>query len=787
MPVTYRSPYSARNTRRSQRPPLWPKLLALLIVVLLLAAGGVALYASGVRLTVSRGEATATTAPNVAGGVPASGTPGAGGATGSPAAAAVGNSGGSGAVPPTVPPLGGGTPGAAGTPGRPGAGTPVGALNASDPRSVAQAYADRWSNNDYNGMYDLLGAAEQGGITREKFAARYQAIAAEAGLAGLKATIGDAPSGTSQLPLRVEMNSALVGPITEDNTITLRQEANGWRVAWTPSLIFKDLGDGLIRFKPDLPTRGKILDSKGRPLAQQGLVTLVGVVPKEIKDEASFLDGMSKALGLPPEKIKAQYANADPSWFVPIKTLPEQIPPDTNAAFQNLPGIAVRKVPDRVYPQGSLAAHAIGYVGEINAEELKDLAPKGYIVGDKIGRAGVEAWGEQWLAGKKGGQLTVVSQQETVRKVIAERKSEPAADITLTIDLDIQRALEEGLGARAASGAILDPASGGVLAIGSHPTYDPNGFTLGFDDAARAQLNDENLRPLWNRATQFTYPSGSIFKIITATAGVTKLGMNGNTMTDCPAQYSLPGASNVWKDWAYPQAQGRMTLQNAITQSCNTVFYEIGRQLDDIDANILPEVTRGFGLGKPTGLEELPEAAGVVPDPAWKRQTLNDGWSTGDTVNFSIGQGFFLTTTLQMANMYNAVANGGTLLRPFLAAKVATPDGKIIRNGERKEIGKLPVPPDTLAMIRTAMVNVVSAKNGTAVDAFVGVPIPVAGKTGTAEVPPKPDHAWFASYAPIDTPKLAMVTMVENGGRGSQIAAPIARHVYDVYATLPPR
>jgi penicillin-binding protein 2 len=784
MPVTYRSPYSARNMRRAQRPPLWPKILAGVIVVLLLAAGGVALYASGMRINISRGITTATATAAPAAGIPAGGTPTASTGTAGTAAVSVGNSGSGAAVPPTAIPLGG-TP-AAGTPGRPGSATPAGALNASDPRSVAQAYADRWGNKDYSGMYDLIGAAEKAGITREKFTARYQAIAEEAGLAEVKAAIGDAPSGATQLPLRVQMQSSLVGPITEDNTLTMRQEPDGWRVAWTPSLIFKDLGDGLIRFKPDLPTRGRILDSKGRPLAQQGLVTLVGIVPKEIKDEPNFLAGLSKALGLPPEKIKAQYATADPSWFVPIKTLPEQIPAEMNAAFQTLPGLVVRKVPGRVYPQGTLAAHIVGYVGEINADELKDLAPKGYIIGDKIGRSGVEAWGEQWLAGRKGGQLTVVSQSEAVRKVIAERKSEPAADVTLTVDIDLQRALEEGLGDRAASGVIMDPTSGAIIAMGSHPTYDPNGFTLGFDDAAQARLNDEALRPLWDRATQFTYPSGSIFKVITATAGVTKLGMNAKTIIPCPAQFSLPGAPNVWKDWTYPQAQGNLTLQNSITQSCNTVFYEIGRQLDDLDENALPEVARAFGLGKPTGLEELPEAAGVVPDAAWKRQNLNDGWSTGDAVNLAIGQGFFLTSPLQMANMYNAIANGGTLLRPFLAAKVATPDGKILHNGLRKEIGKLPVPPDAMQMIHTGMKNVTSAPNGTAIDAFVGVPIPVAGKTGTAEVPPKPDHAWFASFAPADAPKLTIVSMVENGGRGSKIAAPIARHVYDVYATLAP-
>ncbi len=780
--MTYRSPYSAKNIRRSQRPPLWPKLLAVAIVILLAAAGGVALYASGVRLTILRGAtATAQTGPSVAvqeGTPPASGTVVPGSASG-------GGATGAGAIPPTAPPLGG-TPGANGTPGRPAA-TPLGALNSADPRAVAVAYAERWNNKDYSGMYDLIGAAEKGTLPRDKFTARYQAIAEEAGLAELKATVGEAAAGASQLPMRVQLLSALVGPITEDNTLILRQENDGWRIAWTPALIFKDLGDGLIRFKPDLPTRGRIVDRKGRVLAQQGLITQVGVVPKDIKDEAAFLAGLSKALGIPPEKIKAKYADAQPTWFVPIKILPEQVPAELNAAFQTLPGLVIRRVPGRVYPQGTLAAHAVGYVGEINAEELTTLAARGYIAGDLIGRAGVESWGEQYLAGKKGGQLTVIGPNEgPVRKVIGERKSEPAADITLTLDIDLQRGLEDGLGDRAASGVVLDPATGGILAIGSHPTYDPNGFVLGFDDANWARLNDGNLRPLWDRATQFTYPSGSIFKVITATAAVTKLGMNANTVIPCPAQFSLPGAANVWRDWSYPTAQGNLTLKNAITQSCNTVFYEIGRQLDDIDANILPEISRGFGLGKPTGLAELPEAAGVVPDPKWKRETLNDGWSTGDAINLSIGQGFFLTSPLQMANMYNAIANGGALLRPFLAAKVAQPDGKVIKSGERKEIGRLPVPPEAMAMIHIGMKDVISAPNGTAIDAFVGVPIPVAGKTGTAEVPPQPDHAWFASFAPVDVPKLTVVSMVEYGGRGSKIAAPIARHVYDVYATLAP-
>lgn len=767
--MTYRSPYSGRNQRRQQRAAFLPKLLGGLIVATLLVTGVLALFAAGfitlddrgVRIGLSGGRGT----PEAAGGA-RSATPGGPGAN-------------AGAVPPTAVANTGGPA----TATRPGA-SPARLADNKNLRAVAQAYVDRWNAKDYNGMYDLIARADQANITREKFTARYQAIAAEAGLSEVKATLGDATPGVASFPLRVELQSSLVGSITEDNTLSLRQEGEEWRVAWTPSLIFKDLGDGLIRFNADVPARGRILDRKGRPLAQQGLVSQIGVIPGQIKDEKAFLDGLSQAIGIPADKIKAKYATAQPDWFVPLKILPEQIPQDLDAKLKALPGVAVRKSPNRIYPQGAIGAHVVGYVGEINAEELKTLAAKGYIEGDRIGRAGIEAWGEQYLAGKKGGQLTVLGPDGKVRTVIAERKSEPAADITLTLDLDLQRSLEEALGDRAASGVVLDPQSGGVLALASHPTFDPNGFILGFDDAEWARLNDDNSRPLWNRATQFAYPSGSIFKVITATAALDRLGMTPQTVIPCPAQYSLPGSPNVWRDWTFPNAQGDMPLQTAITRSCNTVFYEIGKRLNDADPNYLPEFTRAFGLGKETGLEELPEVAGTVPDPEWKRKVINDGWATGDAINFAIGQGFFLSTPLQMAYMYNALANGGALLRPFLAAKVTMPDGKVIRATERKEVGKVPVSGTAMQMIRTGMKDVTSAANGTATEAFKGSPVVVAGKTGTAEVPPQKDHGWFASFAPVDTAKITVLTMVENNGPGSQTAAPVARKVYDTWVGL---
>lgn len=775
----YRSPYSSRGGRGGTRGPrsrALPILVGTLVVVALGIAAVMALGLAGFRLSRVTGPAGPTM------GTGASGSP-VGGETRPATPGAGGASSGAGAIPPTVAIAA--SPGA-GTPGRasPGA-SPV--LNQRDMRSVAQSYVARWNAKDYAGMYELVSPQDRANITQEKFIARYKAIAAEAGLIEVQASLDVGDPNVERFPMRVTMQSALVGPITEDNTLPLRRDGDQWYVAWTPSLIFKDLGDGLIRFNADVPQRGRILDRKGRPLAEQGLVNQIGVIPGQIKDEATFLPALSKALGIPADRIKAKYASAQPTWFVPLSIAPEPLPAVLDAQLKALQGqgLAVRKVPERVYPQGSLAAHVVGYTSEINAEELKKLASKGYIEGDRIGRTGIEAWGEQYLAGKKGGQLTVVGPNSAVRTVIAERKSEPAADIQLTLDIDLQKALEDAMGDRGASGVVMDPATGGILALASHPTYDPNGFIVGFSDAEWARLNDNTLRPLWNRATQFGYPSGSIFKVVTATAAIEDLKMTPETTIDCPATFQLPGQPNVWHDWQ-PNGQGTLTLKNALVQSCNTVFYQIGQKLDDKDPYLLPKMARAFGLGSPTGLEELPEIAGLVPDPKWKEATIKDGWATGDAVNLAIGQGYFLASPLQMANIYNAIANGGTLLRPFLAAKVTLPDGKVVRATERKELSKLPASPVALQMIHKAMADITTAPNGTALTAFVGVAIPVAGKTGTAEVPPQQPHAWFASYAPADAPKIMVLTMVENGGPGSQVAAPVARHVYDVYVTLPP-
>ncbi|MFO7272571.1 penicillin-binding protein 2 [Sphaerobacter thermophilus] len=650
------------------------------------------------------------------------------------------------------------------------------------PRDVAAAFTRLWNAGDYAGMYELLSAPAKHTISREDFIARYEGIAQEIGQTAIEATLLDADRDALEQPMHVKRESAKVGTLEEDNVIPIVEEEDGFRVDWTPSVIFAELGDGFVRWQPDIPQRGRILDRKGRPLAHLGQINKVGVVPGQIQDEAALLQALSQALGMPEDEIKSRYEHGQPDWFMPIKSYPDPMDPGLLEQLAGIPGVVVQKWPERVYPAGEAAAHVVGYLTEITADELPELSARGYSAGDVIGRAGIEAWGEQYLAGKRGGRLVIVGPDGGERRVIAEVQSEPAADIVTTIDLDVQLAAERALGDNTGSVVVIDPNTGAILAMVSNPSFDPNKFILGLSDEDWARFNDEEARPLQNRATTFAYPSGSTFKVVTAAAGMIHLGMNMQSTLDCPAAFSLPGSSNVWRDWTGVD-QGPMTLHRALVRSCNTFFYQVGVQLDEKDPNLLAETARAFGFGNPTGLEELPEVAGIVPDPAWKLAAVRDGWARGDAVNFAIGQGYFLATPLQVANAYAALANGGTLWQPYLVQEVVALDGTKVYTHEPKEIGKLPISQEQIAGIRAALVDVVTTPAGTAYSAFQGETHPVAAKTGTAEhgQEGRATHAWFAAFSPVDGARLAAVTMIEYGGEGAIVSAPVTREVINAF------
>jgi penicillin-binding protein 2 len=504
-------------------------------------------------------------------------------------------------------------------------------------------------------------------------------------------------------------------------------------------------------------------------------------VPGKIANEADLLSRLSTILKLDQSAIKKAYQDGQPTWFMPVRSIPNSTPDDTVAQLNAIPGVEVHTQEARTYPYGTLAAHVIGYIGQISADQLKTLGPKGYRSGDIVGQSGIEAWAEEQLAGKRGGKLAVIDPDSgAIRSTIATRAKTESLDVATTIDVDIQKAAEDSLGDKTGSVVMLEPGTGNVLAMASHPSFDPNVFVLGPSKDDLAYLTNEQQRPQLNRATQATYPSGSIFKVVTMTAGFEKGGFTANQQLPCGGAFELGG--NVYHDWN--PARHTVTYQEGLVQSCDVVFYTVGKKLDDTDPNILPTYARAFGLGQLTGIQGVAESPGVVPDPQWKRTNINDGWSTGDAINLSIGQGFLLVTPLQMANIYNSIANGGTIWQPRLVSRILNVDGSVAKDYPPVEKGKIPTSPQNIAVMQQALAQVTTSATGTATSAFTGFSPPAAGKTGTAEQAKDP-HSWFASYFPAQNPQIAGVVMVEAGGEGSSNAAPITRAIYTKYEAIP--
>ncbi|MEX1158198.1 MAG: penicillin-binding transpeptidase domain-containing protein, partial [Thermomicrobiales bacterium] len=484
-------------------------------------------------------------------------------------------------------------------------------------RDVAEAYAKVWSAGNYDQLYDLLSSNAQAFISREDFIARYEGIAVEVGVISLTAEITGGDDDDELFPMQVEIESSRVGTIEDENLLPVIMDGDKPVIDWTPSLIFSQLGDGYVQWTSDIPQRGRILDRKGRPLAQMGQITRVGVVPGKITNEPDLLKRLSQLLEMPQEIIKNRYQGGQADWFMAVKDLPGDIDQSLVDQLTAIEGVAIQRPPARVYPQGELTAHVVGYMSEVTAEELPELSKLGYEAGDLVGRTGLEASAEQWLAGKRGGTLALIGPDGGTIRILGEVPKEDANDVVLTLDLDLQRASFDALGDAIGATVVLDPNNGEVLAMVSKPSFDPNQFILGVTDEQWEELMDPERQPLLNRAVAFGTSTGSIFKVITAAAGMAHLGLNPSSSTPCPGEFRLDGVDQVWTDWV-PGGQGDLNLHNAIVRSCNTVFYRMGADLDAQDELWLPNMARSFGLGKETGLPELYELPGIVPDPEWK-------------------------------------------------------------------------------------------------------------------------------------------------------------------------
>ncbi len=459
----------------------------------------------------------------------------------------------------------------------------------------------------------------------------------------------------------------------------------------------------------------------------------------------------------------------------------------------DLPGIDIQIQRLRNYIHSGLAAHLLGYIGEINTKELQREAYADCRAGDLIGKFGVERTLEDYLRGERGGRQVEVNANGQVVRVLRTVPARSGHNVFLTIDSRLQQRAEELMKDKAGAAIALDPTSGEILALASAPAFDQNDFISGLSrDKWNALVNNPH-RPLENKAIQGEYPPASTYKIITAMAGLQEGVITPDETIFCPGHYRF-GKRNYrcWRRGGH----GKVDLIKAIAESCDVYFYQVGQRLG-IDR--LAWYAKAAGLGTATGIELGHEGKGIVPNATWKKKRTGIAWQPGETLSVAIGQGFNLVTPLQMAVFTAAVANGGVRFRPTLVKRVVSWDGNEILSNTPRVAGRLPVSPETLTLVQKGMWEVVQGDRGTARIARLK-DTQISGKTGTAQVVSREkieesedgasvhkykDHAWFVAYAPSDAPRLAIAVIVEHGEHGSSAAAPVARELIKTYLEAP--
>ncbi len=539
--------------------------------------------------------------------------------------------------------------------------------------------------------------------------------------------------------------------------------------------------------------RGMIMDRKGRVLVDSRPSFDVLVTPEDVNDLKGLTLKLSRFLHLSPDEITYKIEHREPPPFQPV-LIKRDITWGELSSLKthrlDLPGVEIQIVPIRTYPYGTLAAHVLGYGGEITKEELK--VRETYQMGDWLGKYGVELTWEKHLRGINGGRQVEVDAAGKEVRVLKEVSPVPGRNLYLTIDLELQRYAEELLGKRSGAIIAMDPLTGEILAFCSGPPFQPALFAEGISVQEWEKLVSHPLHPLQNRGIQGLYPPGSVFKIVTATAGLEEGVINPETAFKCTGIYYLGKRGyQCWRTGGH----GITKFYRGVVESCDVYFYNVGERLG---VERLSKYAEGFGLGRPTGIDLAGEKAGLVPTEAWKQDRIGGRWYTGETLSLAIGQSYLLVTPLQLLNLMSAVANGGALLKPQIAKRVEDLDKKVVEEYSTDEIGSLPLSPQNLEELRVALVGVTKEDSGTGRGARIDG-MEIAGKTGTAQVVrlkatgerPRAedmpyelrDHAWFVAYAAAHTP-IAVVVLVEHGGHGASAALPLAREMIKKYLSL---
>jgi penicillin-binding protein 2 len=484
-----------------------------------------------------------------------------------------------------------------------------------------------------------------------------------------------------------------------------------------------------------------------------------------------------------------------------------------------LPGVDIALDSRREYPLGSLVAQILGYTSPIPGSLEEEYKAQGYDPdADRIGVAGVEATYERWLRGQKGEQLVEEDVQgREIRVLERESEPEPGGNVYLTLDLGLQQLAQEALlrgmtraGSPRGAAIVMRPKTGEVLAMVSLPTYDNNLFARGISTADWERLNADDHRPLLNHAIADQVPPGSTFKTVVATGALQEGVLDADTRLNCPGTIVLPNKyaerdpaarDQTFYCWIWRQgSHGWLDVVGGLANSCDIFFYKTGGgypqddfeglgpgSLESDEHPGIANYAAMFGMGEETGIELTGEAAGVVPYPTWKRRTYGENWSTGDTYNYAIGQGYLAVTPLQMLNAVNTIANGGTLYRPQIVHHVTDYEGNVVEPFQPEVLRTLSISPENWTLVLQGLEGAVAY--GTATGAQVEG-VRVAGKTGTAQFCDdlkcgvgfaQPEHAWFTAFAPVEDPEISVIVFLYDGGEGSQMAVPVAHEILAYY------
>jgi len=534
--------------------------------------------------------------------------------------------------------------------------------------------------------------------------------------------------------------------------------------------------------------RGRIYDRKGRPLAINRPSFNFYVVPGYLgkAERPVLLENLSKYLGLDREKVEEKLAKNKRGRWTPL-ILKRDLSQKELALVEErdwlFPGTMVVAEGKRYYPHGSLAAHLLGYVGEVSEEELRS---DDYYPGDMVGRSGVEKEYEEVLRGIPGWERWEVDAHGKRRELKDSSRPVPGDDIYLTLDLELQEVAEKLLEGKQGAIVAMDPRNGEILAMASSPGFDPNMFVKGIPPDEWKVLSQSKTHPLQNRCIQGLYPAGSVFKIVVALAGLEEGKVRPKDEFFCGGGYPFGG--RVYRCWK-KGGHGHVDLRRAIVESCDVYFYNLGHELG---VDTIHKYGAMLGLGDKTGIDLPHEKGGLLPSSSWKKKVLGEIWYPGETLSLAIGQGYLQVTPLQLDLMLSRVVNGGWKIRPHVLLKVVKGEEERSWKGEDRK--RLPFKRWGLAFLKDALEGVVGDPHGTGRAARIPG-IAVGGKTGTAQVvamkedgdedeelPPHwREHAWFVAFAPVEDPRIAVAVLVEHGGHGGSTASPLARKMIKAY------